>query len=220
MNELFPFIYLLATKKRSKNKEKSVQTLTTKGFAREIGMSQQSASRILIRLEKEQYIDRKLTTEGLEIQLTAKAHEELSRTYHTLKNLMEETTNLHGKVTSGLGEGGFYIKQKKYRDQFKKTLGFEPYPGTLNLKTTKEEVERWIIGKKQIRIEGFKTTERTFGAITCYEVQILTNHKKKESGALIIPERSHYSLEVIELIAPVYLRKVLCLHDEDEVTIL
>ena len=39
-----------------------------------------------------------------------------------------------GVLFSGLGEGAYYIMIKGYRKQFQSKLGFDPFPGTLNLR--------------------------------------------------------------------------------------
>ena len=33
-----------------------------------------------------------------------------------------------------MGEGSYYMSLKGYKKQFKEKLGYEPFPGTLNLK--------------------------------------------------------------------------------------
>ena len=38
------------------------------------------------------------------------------------------------KIVSGMGEGAYYMSLKGYRNQFIEKLGYEPYPGTLNVK--------------------------------------------------------------------------------------
>jgi riboflavin kinase len=66
-----------------------------------------------------------------------------------------------------------------------------------------------------IEIEGFKNEDRTFGAIKCYPAII----GSKIQGALISALRSHYDASVLELIAPVNLRKTLKLKDGQKVKV-
>jgi riboflavin kinase len=66
-----------------------------------------------------------------------------------------------------------------------------------------------------IEIEGFKREERTFGPVKCYPA-ILENSIK---GAIISAVRSHYDVSVIEIIAPINLRKHLKLKDGHKVKV-
>ena len=40
---------------------------------------------------------------------------------------------IDGEVTTGLGKAAFFLSQEFYTSEFKKNLGFVPYPGTLNV---------------------------------------------------------------------------------------
>jgi riboflavin kinase, archaea type len=115
---------------------------------------------------------------------------------------------LKGKVITGLGVGQYYISRDGYRKQFNLKLGFDPSPGTLNLKLAepfpKTETD-------YIKIEGFVDESGTFGGCKCYRVMI-----GDIKGAIVRPERSNYPPNLIEVIAPVYLRKALNLKDGNE----
>ncbi len=120
---------------------------------------------------------------------------------------------IHGKVAAGLGEGQYYISVEGYKNQFIQKLGFEPYPGTLNLLLTEPlPFDQVLAGV--VRIEGFRDENRTFGECTCYPVKI-----GGIRGAIIRPERSSYPSDLVEVIAPVNLRERLCLSDGDEVEV-
>jgi len=128
------------------------------------------------------------------------------------------SVTLEGVLFTGLGEGAYYVTRDKYRKQFMEKLGFDPYPGTLNLKLTSEydtkarsELETY----PGIEIEGFKDESRTFGNVKCYPVVI--NNKMK--GAVIFALRSHYNSSVLEIIAPTYLRSQLKLKDGHKVKV-
>ena len=117
-------------------------------------------------------------------------------------------TKLKGKIITGLGEGQYYISRDGYRKQFNLKLGFDPSPGTLNLKLaapfTQTEAD-------SIEIGGFVDENGTFGGCKCYRVMI-----GDIRGAIVRPERSNYPLDLVEVIAPVHLRKALNLKDGDE----
>jgi len=190
--------------------------ISTEYLARKLDMSQQTASRHLIELENQGWIRRTITPEGCLIKITDTGVRELKRLYSNLRFLIEAayppSVTLEGVVFTGLGEGAYYITRGHYRKQFMEKLGFVPYPGTLNLKlTTDYDVKSYseLEAYPAIEIEGFKSENRTFGSVKCYPVII----ENKAKGALISALRSHYDASVIEVIAPVFLRKHLNLKD-------
>ncbi|MCK4320350.1 DUF120 domain-containing protein, partial [Candidatus Bathyarchaeota archaeon] len=185
-------------------------------------VSQQTASRNLIELDKKAWIKRTITPEGCLIKITETGVAELEKLYSNLRLIMEAayppSVTLEGVLFTGLGEGAYYVTRDKYRKQFMEKLGFDPYPGTLNLKLTSEydtkarsELETY----PGIEIEGFKNESRTFGNVKCYPVVI--NNKMK--GAVIFALRSHYNSSVLEIIAPTYLRSQLKLKDGHKVKV-
>jgi len=178
-----------------------------------IGMSSQTAARRLVHLEKQGYIDRLVTTEGQEVRLTDKGVSRLHAEFLDYRDIFENGQGQHikGKVTTGLGEGQYYISLDGYRDQFKEKLGFEPYPGTLNLQLKEPFGQHEA---SAVKIAGFKDEARTFGGGKCYPVTIGGVH-----AAIIRPDRSSYPLNLVEIIAPVNLRKTLGLKDGDEVEV-
>ena len=40
---------------------------------------------------------------------------------------------IEGEITTGLGKAEYFMSQEFYTKEFKKNLGFIPYPGTLNI---------------------------------------------------------------------------------------
>lgn len=196
--------------------------ISTEYLARKIGMSQQTASRHLIELDKEGWIRRTITPEGCLIKITDAGIKELKRLYSHLRFLMEAayppSLTLEGVVFTGLGEGAYYIAREHYRKQFIEKLGFDPYPGTLNLKLTTDYDIRTcseLDAYPAIEIEGFKDENRTFGSVKCYPAII----ENKVKGALISALRSHYNASVVEVIASVFLRKQLKLKDGHKVKV-
>jgi riboflavin kinase, archaea type len=188
--------------------------LSTTGLARSMGLSQQTASRHLIELERGGYIVKKHSLQGVDVEITESGLNELRRVYSQLKPVFEERSNmisLEGKVFSGLGEGGYYISMKGYKHQFLLKLGFNPYPGTLNIKLDSPNIEarRQLEMYPPVTVEGFESRRRTFGQVKCYPVTI----NDEVEGAIIIINRTHYDASVLELIAPMNLRQKLSLKD-------
>ena len=150
------------------------------------------------------------------IRIIDKGTQALNNLYSNLRFLIETayppSITLEGTVFTGLGEGAYYISKEHYKKQFIEKLGFIPYPGTLNLKITTEydlKTRAELDAYPAIEVQGFKNENRTFGVVKCYPA-IIDN---KIKGALIFALRSHYDRSVLEVIAPVCIRKRLNLKD-------
>jgi riboflavin kinase len=196
--------------------------ISTEYLAGKMGASQQTASRYLIELDNRGLIKRDITPEGCLIKITDAGVKELKKLYSTLRFLIEATyppsITLEGTVFTGLGEGAYYISKDPYKRQFIEKLGFDPYPGTLNLKLTTEydiKTRSELEAYPAIEVEGFRSEDRTFGPVRCYPVII----ENKVKGALITALRSHYDSSVVEIVAPVFLRKHLNLKDGHKVKV-
>ncbi len=196
--------------------------ISTEYLAGKLGMSQQTASRHLIELDNKGWIKRTMTPEGCLIKITDAGIKELKKLYSNMRFLMEAayppSVTLEGIVFTGLGEGAYYIMKEPYRKQFIEKLGFDPYPGTLNMKLTTDydvKTRSELESYPAIEIEGFKNEDRTFGHVKCYPAII----ENKVKGAVITALRSHYDTSVIEVIAPVFLRKHLKLKDGHKVKV-
>lgn len=196
--------------------------VSTEFLARKLGVSQQSASRNLIELERIGWINRTATPEGSLIKITERGVKELRELYSRLRFLIEfsypPSVTLEGVVFTGMGEGAYYVTRDHYRKQFMEKLGFDPYPGTLNLKlTTDYDVKTFseLKAYPAIEIEGFSDENRTFGPVRCYPAIV----ENKVRGALVSAMRTHYNSTVIEIISPVCLRKHLGLKDGHKVKV-
>ena len=85
-----------------------------------------------------------------------------------------------------MGEGGYYICQPEYMEQFQKKLGFRPFEGTLNILVDKEDVSKLeILRNTGLLINGFERDGRTFGNVLAYKAKI-----RNKGCAVIAPERS------------------------------
>lgn len=196
--------------------------VSTEYLAEKIGASQQTASRHLITLEKMGWITRTVTVDGCLTKLTPQGISELKKLYSELRIIFESeyppSITLEGVLFSGLGEGAYYVTKEGYRSQFVEKLGFDPYPGTLNVKISRDydlkalsELETY----PAIELKGFKTESRTFGPVKCYPA-IINN---KVTGAVIYAMRSHYGASVLEIVAPTCLRRQLDLKDGNKIKI-
>lgn len=190
-------------------------SISSREFGKEMGISQQSASNWIIKLASEGYIERQLGARSQMIKLSEKGLDTLKREYADYQHIFEAPGKLiiKGAVTTGFGEGKYYITQKDYVKQFMKKLKFEPYEGTLNLKVSTKDLRNLELLKNSegIEIEGFKKGSRTFGAVKCFYATI-----NNVDCAIVMPKRSHYK-DVLEVISKAHLRRTLSLKDGDEV---
>ena len=93
---------------------------------------------------------------------------------------------MEGIITSGSGEGALFMSMEHYKKEIKNKLGFGAYPGTLNLKVNKEQIELF---KKfnPIRIDGYEKDNKTFYGANCYKARI-----NNINGSIIIPDIGFY----------------------------
>jgi len=187
-------------------------------LAKQLETSQQTASRYLLDLDKDGMITRELGIKKQLIQITDKGEESLQEEYLQYQQIFELTNKISftGKVVSGLGEGEYYTNQSGYADQFKDKLGFDVFPGTLNVEIRHIEKNKLRLLKNytSIKIDEFETDNRTFGGVKCFRATI-----NNADGAIVLPLRSHYS-NILEFISPHFLREKLNLKDGDTVKIM
>lgn len=200
------------------NATQKIVKISSRGFAEKINQSVQTAARKLKELEDAGYIERTINKDGQFLVITEKGKRVLYKEYLDYKKIFEgeEKICIEGKVISGVGEGKYYVSLEGYRKQFIEKLGFDPYPGTLNLKIPKEQMyfRRLLDEEEGILIEGFRTEDRTFGDVKAFKCKI-----DGIEGAVVIPQRTHYSKDILEVISPVYLREKLGLKDGDKVVV-
>lgn len=171
--------------------------ITTSGLGTETGMSQQNASRKLVLLEKKGYLERKEGT----IRISKKGLDEIAEEYSILKKAFDSRMEIRGTITEGLGEGKYYMSLKGYREGILKRLGFEPYPGTLNV-----IIDKWdrsqILANEPVVISGFTNKDRTYGDIFAFPCKI-----EGEEGAVIVPLRTSHGPEILEIISRFGIKK-------------
>jgi riboflavin kinase, archaea type len=196
--------------------------LSTEELAEKIGQSQQSASQHLQQLERLGYVERKRSGARSEVRLTEPGRDVVRAYYSSLRVALDgkpKEMKFVGKVFKGLGEGAYYIGLDGYKSQFSKALGFDPYPGTLNLRlenAVQAEQKRQLRGFEGLRIEGFQSQGRTYGGARCYRAAV---GAKRLPASVLVIDRTHYDDSVMEIIAPQYLRGALNLKDGDRLDV-
>jgi riboflavin kinase len=194
--------------------------INTFELAKELGTSQQTASRRVLELETKGYIRRSVSRKGQTIVVTEKGAQQLMAVYAILHASLSEALRsivMTGEVFTGLGEGAYYVSLNGYRMQIIEKLGFDPYPGTLNLKLTDSSdiYFRDVLSHRAgILIKGFSDGKRTYGSVKAFKAKV-----RGIDAAVLLIERTHYGRDILEVIAPVNLRQALNLKDGDRVSV-
>lgn len=191
--------------------------LNTSSIAKQLGISQQSASRYLIILEKEGYIIRRRLKYGEEVTLTEKAFEEFKNQFNALGYIINASkeVKVEGILFTGLGEGGYYISREGYVRKIKEYLNFVPFAGTLNLRIGEDYkgLSQVLSNFPGLEVEPFYHDGRKFGAI-----KLLRAKLSDQEVGIVLPDRTHYE-NVLEIISPDNLREKYRLKDGDRVQV-
>jgi len=193
------------------------------GLGERLDASSQTASRRLQRLDDAGLLAREVTGDGQWVTVTDAGEAALRREYEQYRRIFEEPTSveLRGHVTSGMGEGRHYISLPGYMEQFRDRLGYEPFPGTLNVELAEESLRRraGMEAVEAVAIDGWQDEDRTFGPASCYPATLVAHGGRYETVHAIVPERTHHDESQLELIAPDRLRDALELEDDEELEV-
>jgi riboflavin kinase, archaea type len=195
--------------------------ITTSSLGQSIHKSQQAASKHLLELESDGYIERLRAGPRVSIRITTKGHVEMSKIFSVLKSSLETSlpyVEFKGTIISGMGEGAYYMSMKGYTKQFKSKLGYVPFPGTLNVKLKDKEfieAKRSLDVHPAIMISGFSDGKRTYGWVKCYPAKV----NNSVDAALILLERTHHDDSIIELVSKENIKKLTKLSTGSQITI-
>ncbi|MFY9299665.1 MAG: DUF120 domain-containing protein [Candidatus Nitrosotenuis sp.] len=195
--------------------------ITTSTLGKNIHRSQQAASKHLLELEQDGFIQRIMSGRRISVKLTQKGYDQIAEMYNLLQKSLESVPSaieLSGTLVSGMGEGAYYMSLKGYTKQFNTKIGYVPFPGTLNVKLDKkEQVEalRQLNGFEGTKIDGFSDGKRTYGWVKCYHCTL----NGKIDCELILLERTHHDNSIVELISETDIRKKIGLKNGSKVTI-
>jgi len=102
-----------------------------------------------------------------------------------------ESMRFRGEIKRGFGRASFFLSLEYYKKAIREKVGFEPYPGTINVKVSPGVKEKVLKSSKLIKGTG------KLGPI-----RIALGHSMGRRCAVIIPERSEHGEEIIEVIFP------------------
>lgn len=121
---------------------------------------------------------------------------------------------LKGTISSGFGEGKYFTQLDWVVEAFRTTLGFVPYPGTLNVDITTSEWQSLVTFGRDSGVTISPMDEACCSAV-CFSAEI----NDRINGAIVMPEVTKHQAGKLEIIAPVHIKKMLGLADGDVVTL-
>ena len=96
-------------------------TITTSSLGKNIKKSQQAASKHLLELEQNQFIERIISGRNISVKITPKGFSEMVKLSAILRKSLDSSPShveLKGTLVSGMGEGAYYMGLKGYTKQF------------------------------------------------------------------------------------------------------
>lgn len=122
---------------------------------------------------------------------------------------------LTGKITSGTGEGAYFTQIDWVLQQCDAKLGFKPYPGTLNLEISEDDLAIIESLDQEAGIELVSPDPKFCNAKT-FRVSV-----GEVSGAIVMPEEKVrvHPKNIIEIIAPSNIKTSLNVKDGDSIKI-
>ncbi len=203
----------------SKGAKHNFVTVTTSSLGMHIKKSQQAASRHLVELEQNQFIERLISGRNISVRITPKGFSEITKISSILQNSLDSSpscVDLGGILVSGMGEGAYYMGLDGYTRQFVSKIGYNPFPGTLNIRLD-DKIHREALKQfdtlEGIKIDGFSDGKRTYGWVKCFPAKL----NDSVDCELVVLERTHHDGSIAELISKVSLREAAELHDGSKV---
>jgi riboflavin kinase len=120
---------------------------------------------------------------------------------------------IDGEVTTGLGKAAYFLSQEFYTNEFKRNLGFIPFPGTLNVIVSDEHLDE--INEIKDNCQNLIKPDEGFGAVKFIEATLNDDVK----GAIVFPAKTTHEENYLEFIAEYKLRDQLNLNDGDIVSL-
>lgn len=126
-----------------------------------------------------------------------------------------ERMNIKGTIESGAGKGAFFTSLDWVVEQCERLLGWQPFPGTLNVRLFREDVVRLaeIFSQKDLELVP---DNPDFCSAALKRVRV-----NGIPAAIVFPSEDVriHSRDVIEIMAECGIKEVLGLEDGDEVTV-
>jgi CTP-dependent riboflavin kinase len=107
------------------------------------------------------------------------------------------------------------------QEALQKSLGFSPFPATLNLRPrAREDAQVWEAVQNESGGVPLPPVNGGFCSARLYRVHIrLADSSDKVNGAVLLPDVSDYPKDKIEIIAPMRLKEAFGVEDGDQLTL-
>lgn len=199
-------------------------TISIPSLAAELDVSSQAMRKRLDELDQAGLINQRSGSTHPKIFITDQGRSALRNEYEELQSLCgkKNETELEGVVADGIGEGSYFVSLDGYQEQFVEKIGYEPFPGTLNieLEPASTQLNSRLERVDSIVIESWTNEKnQTFGPVYCHPGTLRTAASDYQPVHIIKPEHSRYGNEILEIIAPEKLRETLELETGHRVTI-
>lgn len=122
---------------------------------------------------------------------------------------------LRGAVEPGRGQAASFMGLDWVRRSVSDAIGFDPWPGTLNVRLLDEHLERWREIRRDHAMPMPLPPDQSCGGRL---VPVVLS--PDTPAAVIIPDLTRYGAHVLEVIAPVHLRSQRWLRNNDVVTLI
>jgi CTP-dependent riboflavin kinase len=131
------------------------------------------------------------------------------------KEKMSKNWVFSGRIVSGAKQGAFFTQLDWFQEQCMEKLGFKPFPGTLNIQISARQIPQIEALEKEMGVE-FIPPDATFCSAKAFPVSV-----EGLSGAIIMPaqEVRVHAKNIVEVIAPLRLKKSLKKTDGDSITL-
>ncbi len=120
---------------------------------------------------------------------------------------------IDGEVTTGLGKAAYFLSQEFYTNEFKKNLGFIPFPGTLNVVVSDDYLSK--INELKNNCQNLIKPDEGFGAVKYIRAKL----NDAVDGAIVFPAKTTHDENYLEFISENKLRDELALNDGDIVSL-
>jgi len=125
-----------------------------------------------------------------------------------------EIIKVRGTITTGIGESKLFTETPWVRKQFRKKLGIDPYPGTLNIIVLPEDINKLDAIHN---MKGIEIVPEDVNYCTGKSFIALINGKIR--GAVIIPQVPNYPEAQLEIISTEYIKQSLSFKDGDVIEV-
>ena len=135
----------------------------------------------------------------------------------------ERWVEVQGVVFSDLGLARGFMSLEWARRAMQEKIGFDPYPGTLNLRVARDDaLRRWKAVQEKLAPVVVPSPDPSFCS-SHYFMGFLTGWKGsnglRERIAVVVPEIKEYPADKIEVIAARALKATYPIRDGDELTL-